>query len=536
MKKTGIILAAVASAFLFALGLPNEIFHYGFPILGYVALIPLYCAMAAAPSYGFAALTMALYGALQHALSSYWLFFFHDYAVWTLGGTSVAYFIIYFVAGLYLGYFQKKSAAWRPLTFALFWTCLEYLKSTGFLGYPWGLLPYTQTRFLPLLQIADATGIYGISFLLAFINASLAEFCLSWPEMNRGARSLKHDATVRQLEAGAALFLVFLAYGTLRLVAPPRERGEIQAVLVQQNSDSWTSNEAGSIAGNMKLARAALAKAAQEGRKADIILFSESSLNRPYKDFSRWFNENPRGDAFTPFIRSTGAYLLTGSPQILDYENIKMTNSVVLIAPDGREIDDYAKQHPVPFAESIPFWDIPQFRAFMQNVVGVSMTFVMGTRYTIFELPAASGVYKFGAPICFEDAFPGVCRGFVQRGADLLINLTNDSWSKTDSSEIQHFAAARFRAIEFRMPLVRSTNGGVSCVVGPTGRVLDTMPLFTSDAKMMRVPVNEHVDTFYLVCGDLFAWCCLAAFAAWFACFAWSDRAADRRDKKEQAR
>lgn len=534
MKKAAILGAAAASALLFALGLPNEAFPYGLPLLGYLALIPLYCAMAEAPSYGFVALACGLYGALHHALSSYWLFFFHDYALWTLGSTTLAYGVIYAVYGLYLGFFQKRSGPLRPLAFALFWTALEYLKSTGFLGYPWGLLPYTQTRFLPLLQIADATGVYGLSFLLAFINAALAEALMALPAL-RPRRELGHKGTEeetlrlgasigsaralspgligRYLCAAAGLFAVTLGYGLLRLATPPEEVGSIKAVLVQQNSDSWSSDEAGSLARNMGLARQAI----KAGGKPDIVLFSESSLNRPYSDFRRWFSQTPKDDPFTPFVRSTGSYFFTGSPQILDYTELKMTNSVILIDPEGEQAGEYAKTHPVPFAESIPFWEVPAFQKFMKTVVGIDLSFVMGDHFTIFELPVGKSVYRFGAPICFEDAFASVCRTFVLKGADLLVNLTNDSWSKTDSSEIQHFAAARFRAIEFRRPLVRSTNGGLSCVVGSSGKVLDSLPLFKAASKEVRVPINAPVSTFYLRFGDCFAYLCLMLFAAWFS-------------------
>ena len=130
----------------------------------------------------------------------------------------------------------------------------------------------------------------------------------------------------------------------------------------------------------------------------------------------------------------------------------------------------------------------------------------MGTEFVVFDLPDKGMNLRFGAPICFEDAFPDVCRNFSLKGADILINLTNISWSKTDSAEIQHWAAARFRAIEARKTLVRSTNGGVSCVVDPFGRVLDSLPLFEAKAKFVEVPVYRDASpTVYMSWGDWFA-------------------------------
>ena len=130
----------------------------------------------------------------------------------------------------------------------------------------------------------------------------------------------------------------------------------------------------------------------------------------------------------------------------------------------------------------------------------------MGSRYTIFEVPLhAGGDMSFGVPICFEDAFSYLCRGFILRGADLLINITNDSWSKTWSSEIQHFAVARFRAVENRRVLVRSTNSGVTAEVGPWGEIRAKLPLFERLYAQVEVPLyHERNLSPYTRFGDYF--------------------------------
>ncbi len=538
MKKVRLLACAIASALLFALGLPNEAFLYGFPALGYVCLVPLYFAMLEVPSYGFAALMAGIYGATHHGVSSYWLFFFHDFAFWTLGSTIIAYAVVYAVYGLYLAFFLKKAGPYRPLAFALFWTVLEFAKSVGFLGYPWGLLPYTQSEVLPLLQIADMTGIYGISFVLAFANAAVAELFFrfspgrirrhSLPFLLQPSPPLRRE-TYRTALAAVLVLAIVAGYGCLRLAFPAKETGSFTAALVQQNMDPWSSNESDGIKKNMDLARGAVASF---GGKPDIILFSESSLSRPYREMRAWYERNPRQDPFIPFMKEMDSYLFTGSPIVLNWEKGEATNSVILLSPSGEQLDDYAKVHPVPFAEAIPFWEWKPFRDFMQNVVGLQSGWVMGKTYTIFRLPVGSETYRFGAPICFEDAFPDVCRNFVLAGADLLVNLTNDSWSKTESSETQHFAAARFRAIEFRKALVRSTNGGVTCVIGAEGKVRDQLPLFRAAAKVVQVPIYRDSEaTVYLRFGDWFAYGCILLFASAFFILWWKDAAKRRRSR-----
>jgi apolipoprotein N-acyltransferase len=299
------------------------------------------------------------------------------------------------------------------------------------------------------------------------------------------------------------LLAAIYSYGLVALDRPRVERGTVRAVMVQQNVDSWSGTESDNLAISIALARKAIREA---GRDPDIVLFSETTLRRPWNRFQRFFAKTPQGDPLAKFIADSGAYLFTGAPEILDYETFEATNSVILIDPEGRQTGTYEKIHPVPFAEAIPFWEYDAFRSFIQDVVGLESGWVMGSERTVFELPTKeAGVVRFSAPICFEDAFAYLCREFVMDGAELLVNLTNDSWSKTDSAEIQHFVAARFRAIELRRTLVRSTNGGVSAVIGPDGRILDSLPLFVSTAKFVEIPVYTGEITPYLAYGDWFA-------------------------------
>jgi len=439
---------------------------------------------------------------LQHALTSFWLWFFQDYRIWTLGSTTLAYFFVYAVLGLYLWLFLERSGRARPLAFIVLWTAFEYQKSTGFLGYPWGLIPYSLTDALPLLQIADLTGLYGITAVLAACNAALAEMLL-------GVGASKHRPLSPRLRIGYAvlalsLIVGTLGYGLVRMAAPIPRIGSIDAVLVQQNTDPWADgDEDVALATNIRLAKQALADAP---RKPDIILFSETTLRRPYAEFRSYFSKHPALDPLVPFIKDSGAWLLTGAPVVVDWKTFDATNSVILIDPQANLVKSYAKVHPVPFAEAIPFWEIPWFRTFIKKVVGLESGWAIGTEYVVFDLPTRERSFRFGAPICFEDAFADVCRNFSLKDADLLINLTNISWSRTDSAEIQHWAAARFRAIEARKTLVRSTNGGVSCVVGAYGETLDSLPLFTSTAKFIEVPVfRDASPTVYTSWGDWFA-------------------------------
>ncbi len=143
MKTLASLALAVLSGFLLPLALPNEYFAWGNPALGLICLAPLYLSFLGARSYRGAFVRGALFGGLAHGLSSYWLWFFQDFRFWTLGSTVAAYMLVYGIFGLYLYACLRHGGLYRPLLFAAAWAVFEWSKSNGFLGYPWGLLPYT---------------------------------------------------------------------------------------------------------------------------------------------------------------------------------------------------------------------------------------------------------------------------------------------------------------------------------------------------------------------------------------------------------
>ncbi len=536
MRLVRLSILAAFSGVLLAFALPNELFSWGNPVVGLIALSPLFVALASTRSFKEAFLIGALFGGMAHGLSSYWLWFFKDFRFWTLGTSTAAYMVVYGCMGMYLRGALKRTGIARTLVFAMAWAVIEWGKSSGFLGYPWGLIAYSWNTVLPATQIAESTGVYGLSFSLAFISAGLGEWQAPPPDgltapwdtpAERPMRGrLRFLLPARPVLAGgrflasghlvvsAVLLLAITGYGLIALDKSRTPRGFVDAVMVQQNVDSWLGSESENLGISIALARKAIA---ESDIAPDIVLFSETTLRRPWNGFERFYARTPGKDPLARFIADSGAYLFTGAPEILDYETYEATNSVILINPEGKQTGTYAKIHPVPFAEAIPFWEYTPFRKFIQDVVGLESGWVMGTERVVFELPTKSaGIVKFSAPICFEDAVATLCREFIQEGAEILVNLTNDSWSKTDSAEIQHFVAARFRSIELRRTLVRSTNGGVSAVVGPDGRILEIMPLFQSTSRMVRIPVHINEVTPYLVYGDWFAFvlaCILAALA-----------------------
>ena len=477
---------------------PDESFYWGNATLGLICIAPAFYAICRAPSFKVAARLGAVFGGVSTALASFWLMFFQGFSVWTYGGTILGYMGYNALLFPFLLGVSRLSPRFRPFLLAAGWAVYEYFKSIGFLAYPWGLVAYPMGGVLPLIQFVDITGVWGLSFLMALINALVAEYALAgWRPRFRG-------------QGAFVLFLVVcaLGYGVARLSTAIPVSATANLILVQQDTDPWGGGDGKgaetSLDVNVNMTVEAVRTAA---RKPDLAVWSESSVSSIAVNLDGTYY--PPKNALVPGIQKGGVPVLFGGVVIVNMEKQAFWNAAVLASKDGAVLDTYGKMHPVPFAESIPFYELAFVRDFFRKVVGIWNPWVSGTRQTIFRVPLESGgTMAFGVPICFEDAFADLCRRYLLKGADLLVNITNDSWSKTWSSEIQHFQVARFRAIENRRVLVRSTNGGVSAVVGPWGEIRMRMPFFQRTWRDVDVPLyKEKTVTPYTRFGDWFPRC-----------------------------
>jgi len=524
MQKRQFLLT-LFSSILFPLALPNDLFPYGNPLLGLFALTPFFIALYRAPSYKAASILGVLFGGISTFISSYWLMFFGDYSFWTIGGTVLGYIMYNSVFAPFLMHFSKISGRYRPIVISAAWTGYEFLKSIGYLAYPWGLSAYPFAEIHPLVQIADVTGIWGLCFLAVLFNALLAEIFIGYDksrknflkiisfENNRSWFRSGFNRTSPFIHFFIILLFAVLSYGYIRLAIPIPIKKHVNMVLVQQNMDPWiNNNEIRSLKKGINLSRKGLRNASDS---IDLVVWSETSLNRPLSRYRNFYTSMPSDDPLFPFIKNHTSYFLFGVPLLLEREYLAFGNGVALVSPETEVIDTYAKQHPVPFAENFPFWEYEPIRNFVRKFVGLYGVWDMGSENTVFTIPISdpsAETVRFSTPVCFEDAFGELCSRFYKNGAEILINLTNDSWSKTVSSQTQHYIAAKFRTIENRRVMVRSTNSGVTAVIDPWGKKHSDLPMFSAESLIAKVPVyREKGYTIYTMLGNYFPKALLAA-------------------------
>jgi len=409
-------------------------------------------------------------------------------ALVTVAPYTVAFALLYRrVAG--------RTGALEVLVAAAMWTATEFWRAVSPAGNPWSLSGYSQVPVLPLVQIADVTGVFGISFLVAAANAALAG--LWW---TLGDSAVERRRSLRGAAFAAAAFTVVLAYGEVRLGAPAEDAAAVPVAVVQGDLDLGSQWRPELYGENLE-AYLRLTDAALERRPAPLVIWPENALS--------FFLEKEAAyrRVIANVLAAHGAELLTGGPRTEPSAGRKARyqNAAFVVGPHGAIRSTYEKQYLVPFAEYFP---LPALDA-MRRRFGRVREFVPGTRHTPLPTPAG----RAGVLICNEALYGDVARERVLSGAEILVNLSNDGWVGEPQYAAIAFEMSRLRAVEARRWLVRSSTSGPSAVIDPLGRVVVGAAL--DEQAVVEASVAPRTErTPYTRFGDFFGWACSAVALA----------------------
>jgi len=416
----------------------------------------------------------------------------------------------------------------------LVWVAIEYLRSVWPLdGYPWLLIGYSLWHCPVLIQIADITGVFGISFMLAMA-AGVAVAWIIYFEKRESAKPLK----------GSIVFLALLLGVTVYGVIRPKtlEVGEGPILAAVQ----------GNIPQKLKDNRSRASEVYEQYKKMTIRLFNNPDGVTPslvvwpetifpyplgegndddiwwtnkdveykYADFRRQENLLIGQDLIQKIIGPHDAWFLTGAVgYYLGKDNkLQQRNGVFLYDSLGERKGVYYKTVLVPGGEYLPWIDmVPEsiadsIKSMVLETAGFLPELWKGSGPKVFQMTAKGRTYRFGVQICYENIYGDYCRKFIKEGGDFLINISNEGWFNKSSEFDQMMAMSVFRAIEMRRTLFRSTNTGISCVIGPRGAVPGLEDRIASDGEDRAVegilkreaPICRS-GSFYVEYGDLFA-------------------------------
>lgn len=481
------IILSVVSGILLALSFPK----YDLYLIAWVAIVPLlYCitdvTLKQSCIYGF------ICGFIFSNFAFSWFFsdFLLEYSRVPLYTNFLTYLALSIYFAAYFGVFTAiinilsrtmKLAAYllSPFIFVL----LEYIRANAFTGLPWELLGHSQYRFLQIIQIADITGVYGVSFLLVLSNAAIV---LLLKEHTRSTALVKTTVI-----ASCALIVLAVVYGSVKMGAGSRDAKLFRVSLIQGNTtmEEKLSNDAkiaqGIIDAYGRMTTQALSQ------NPDIVVWPETSM--PFI----FGMHKETTESLLNFQKRTGVPLLMGIIRSTgtSSQQKRYLNSALLIA-NGELQAAYNKVKLVPFAEYVPG------RVKIGKLID-NYNYESGNAYTVFEL----GNMKFSSLICYEIIFPEISRNLVAQGAMALFAISNDAWFGDTSAPYQHFSMAVFRAVENRVPLVRVANTGVSGFIDRCGRITETGSIFRKEILTGDISPGNG-DSFYTRYGDFFITLC----------------------------
>lgn len=472
--------------------------------LAWVVFVPLILALRRSPDPGDRIRLTAFSGMIANTGQLYWLA--HTVTAYTELPAAAGWGVVAAVSGLVTACWviwvilsERLVSDYRLSPFLAFpsvWILTELIRMHA-IRFPWNLLGYALVPAGLLRQSADLFGVLGLSGLVVWTNVVLAS------AVDEMIRDTPARQTRRQLILVAAALTFLLGYGFVRSGQMNRDvlnpsRG-FRALLVQGNIPQ-------SIRWDPGMTRPTVDKylsLTREGflPETQLVLWPESALPFPVNSHPEYRDELSR------FAATLGIPLVTGGlfSEPLSSGLNRWFNSLYVFEPGDRlgPTGRYDKVELVPYGEYVPF-------SFLKPVLELfEPAATEGFTPGHSPSPLKAGGWKLAPLICYEALFPSHVRGLVNRGADILVNPTNDAWFGRTSAPEQLLLMSSLRAVETRRYLLRAANTGITAMVNPAGNLHDMTVLDTDSARTVTAgpPAGKSL---YLWWGDGPVWLFLA--------------------------
>lgn len=524
------LILLIFSVLLFVISNCSFIFTKGLGFFAWFAYIPVLFLIKKA-SFKTVWLWGGLYGLFSYLLYAFWL---KNYDSMGLVIVLVYFFLVYSVVFEIL---RLEVKIWGH--YSWFLECLticafDYIRTLGFAGLNYGIMTYTQWRYISVIQICDLIGTFGLNFLIIFCSCLIYGVGVTYIErrqtltkiekndrlyentthihyINKIKNTLKSTSQLPNIIAAVLYFsfMIFvLVYGHISIV-DYSESPVIKVAAVQHNEDPHIS---GISYYNQNLIN--LEKLTDEALEfhpdIDIVIWPETAIVPAVVYHYNSGIDKKRFklvDSFLSYINEKSSVFVVGNGHtiVTSYGGTKKTYNSALIFYPGKNVyppepEVYSKVHLVPFSEYFPYDHL--FPTLNKKLMERTTLWEPGTEYKTFSYKDL----KFSTPICFEDNFTDTGRRMYLNGSRAFFNMSNDSWSKSDACQYQHLAMAVIRSVENRIPSVRSTTSGVTSIIDPNGRVTAEIPGFCQSYVVGQIPVipSDRPAGFYTRYGDFF--------------------------------
>ncbi len=456
--------------------------------LNFFSIMPLFYVSKNTDSKKRLFIYILVYSLFYYSTLLFWLY--EAKAFLPFGGCSIAFItggiiILALLEGVYSGLAVcvfaglRKNAISDMIIFPMLFILGEWVQEkTPILPFPWGRIGISMTKFLPFIQSASLFGSLFTSFLVVLINCILLTMITN----------IKKPAV---LKPAATILMVFfignLTYGMFRLNVISGHTETFEVVLVQGNfpqDSKWSANTDEILKRYINLTDEAVTP------ETKLVLWPETAIPLYLED-----NLDEKRDLLK-LAKEKNVTIITGVKN-KTFEPESTYNSMVAISPEGDISEPYNKQILVPFGERLP---LERLLKSIPKVFDGFNSFCAGDDST----PIKTDIGKVGGAICYESVFPGVTRKAVQKGAEIIAVLSNDSWFGSSPALYQHRSHAVMRAVENKRYVLRASNTGITSVISPYGELCASAAPFVDTALSFNVS-SEKGRTVYSYFGDVFA-------------------------------
>jgi len=381
---------------------------------------------------------------------------------------------------------EKPSSIINIMLVAAIWVVLEYINAMITATFPWITfhLGYVLTCCPQFIQVAEFSGVFGVSFLIIVINFVFYLFIIT------KKRSYMY--------ASIAILIVQFLFGWLIMHNIPNNGQKVKIAIIQENIPAklrWNENMPESIVEKYYLSP--LSEAVKH--QPNLILWSETAI--PWKFFQ---DDNLVYD-FLNISWSTQAGHIIGMHSEVPNKPDKTYNSAFYIHPDGAVTGKYDKMYPLTFLEA-PVYNgdklgnlmLPFFKKSVLNIEP-------GTRLNLLKTPYGN----IGMSICNESLLGFHARNSVKAGANFLMVMSNDAWFADTRFPYYHFTHMMMRAVENRRDVAVNSNVGYAAIVNASGEIV-TQNISDQPTVINGFITQRNQKTFYTTHGDVFSMVCIA--------------------------
>ncbi|MFH1051129.1 MAG: apolipoprotein N-acyltransferase [bacterium] len=533
--KTKTYILGLMSGILLALSYPPFPFHY----LAFFGFIPLLYALEernGEKSFWLIYLNFFLY----HTITNWWIGSWQPNADPFLiaSGVILSFFHpLFFLVPVYAYLFIRKklgtcTALWL---FPFLWTAFEWLHSLGEMSYPWLTIGYTQAYNPLWIQIADISGIWGVSFLIILINSLIARIFIM-----RDSYHLSFASYFKSGKAGMFFLLIVILvilpyiYGLIRTnefihANLLKNNKTVKIGIIQPNINPWAKWEKNvllQVTEHLRIQDSIL----KVEHDIELFLWPETAI--PYYDFN--LNSTYNFGIVRNWVENNNISILTGFADIKLYrtnEKAPITakklegvetmsyesfNAAVMLNPDytaPSKLQIYHKMKLTPFSERFPYGQYLSFATdWFKWGVGIS-SWNTGERQFLLILKKDGSIKQggdeipIGAVICIESVYPDFTREYINEGAEVLAVITNDAWFDHTFGPEQHFIMSQVRAIETRRYIARCANSGLSGFISATGERIELLEQYKETARAGKLPLLKD-KSIYVRYGDALVYIC----------------------------